>query len=116
MDELDIIFDGKPDFSYIIELTESGKIFLDNFRPIITEEMGSERLSAMISLFEKLDRYSSFKLELLATLFYFYEIEHRDFDTLKEVVKNIKPKFRHQDISAMARIMQIFIRKYPANK
>ncbi|MBU7016503.1 MAG: hypothetical protein HXS44_03265 [Theionarchaea archaeon] len=116
MGELDIIFESKPDSSYIIELTESGKIFLNNFRPMITEEMGSERLSEMIGLFEKLDRHNSFRLELLATLFYFYEVEHRDFDTLKEVVKIIKPKFIDKDIREMARFMQIFIKKYSTNK
>ena len=116
MDELNILSEDKPDFSYVFELTENGKTFLTYCETDIVEEMGSETLNKMVELFRDLSHFNPSELEILATLFYFYEIEHRDFDLLKDVVKQMKPKFNHQKISTMAKKMQLFIEKYSVNQ
>ena len=116
MNELDLLSEESRDSSYVIKLTRSGKAFLEHFKHGITKEMGNDKLNKMEDLLKKLSQYEPWKLEILATLFYFYEIEHRDFETLKKVVRRVKPKFKDQEIDSMAKVAQSFLEKYTADQ
>lgn len=101
MKELKILTENMLDSSYTIKLTENGKTFLENFRANIVQKMGRETLEKMEKLLEELSSYNPWKLELIATLFYFYHVGYRDFNELQNVVRRVKPKFSSEEIRTM---------------
>ncbi len=115
MEELSILNERQPP-PYIIELTETGKSFLEYFKNNIIKEMGTEQFPKMIDLFRYLSHYRPWQLEILATLFYFHRVENRGPDLLKDVVGKIKPKFSSQEIDVMAKKMTLCIRKFSADQ
>lgn len=112
MKELHIVEERELDSSYRIQMTESGKEFLDYFRGKIEGDVGTEILNRMHTLFGELNRYDPWKLEILATLFYFYHVGYHDFDELHSVVKKVKPRFSCDNISMMVKDVQTFIEKF----
>ncbi|MGD2246860.1 MAG: hypothetical protein PVF58_00525 [Candidatus Methanofastidiosia archaeon] len=112
MDELNILDETKPDYSYQIKLTETGKKFLIDSESTISDETGTEIFNNMKALLKDLNKLNAWQLEILATLFYFNEIEQRDIETLKKATKKIKPKFDDKDVDIMAKKMQELIEKY----
>jgi len=51
-------------------------------------------------------------LEIISTLFYFYQIGYTDFDQLQQRVKRVKPKFSPKQISDMMKEVQTFIEEF----
>lgn len=112
MKELDLLDERSLDSSYIIKLTENGKEFLSYFQTNIEKDIGTEELNKMKILFKELSNYEPWKLEIIATLFYFYQTGYNDFDELQDAVKRAKPKFSSKQISTMMKKVRGFIDKF----
>ena len=112
MKELDILHERELDSSYIITLTENGKEFLKYFQSNIEKEMGTENFDRMKTLFKKLNGYSPWGLEIMATLLYVYQIGYDNFDELQKPVKRMKPKFSSTEINTMMKEVQTIIEKF----
>ena len=112
MKELNLLDERELDSSCTIELTENGKALLDYFLNNITKEVGNENVNRMKNLFRVLSKYDPWKLEIVATLFYFYHIGYCDMNELRKAVKRAKPKFSPDEIDNMTRDVQSFIEKY----
>jgi hypothetical protein len=112
MTEFDILDESKSDFSYSIELTNEGKAFLNDFRPTLVDKVGEKRYEKMKDLFSTLNRHDFRRLELLATLLFFCEIEGGDLDAVKKTVRIIKPKFSGDEIERMAINMKELIQEH----
>jgi len=116
MKELDLLDERSLDSSYIIKLTENGKEFLDYFQTDIEGDIGTEKLNKMKILFKELSRYDPWELEIIATLFYFYQTGYNDFDELQDAVRKAKPKFSSKQISTMMEKVREFIDKFSVQK
>lgn len=112
MKELNILHERELDSFYIITLTENGKEFLDYFQSNIERDIETEKFDRMKILFKKLNFYTSGDLEIIATLFYFYQIGYDDFDELQKAVKRVKPRFSSSQITTMMEEVQPIIEKF----
>lgn len=112
MKELDLLDERKLDSFYNIKITKNGKDLLNYFQTNIEKEMGIEKLNKMRTLFKELGYYDPWQLEILATLFYFYQIGYSDFNELQRIVRRVKPKFSSRQISTMTEKVRIFIEKF----
>ena len=112
MKELNLLDERKLDSSYIIKLTNNGKALLEYFLNNITKEVGNDNVKRMKDLFGELSKYDPWKLEIVATLFYFYHIGYFDMNELRKAVKRAKPKFSPNEIDNMTEDVQLFIDKY----
>lgn len=120
MKELDLLDERKLDSSYSIKITKNGKDLLNyfqtniekDFQTNIEKEMGIEKLNKMRTLFKELGYYDPWQLEILATLFYFYQIGYSDFNELQRIVRKVKPKFSSRQISTMTEKVRMFIEKF----
>jgi uncharacterized protein YwgA len=116
MKELNILHEHKLDSSYHIRITQNGKEFLNYFQSTIENDVGTEKLNKMKTLFKELHCYNPWELEMLATLFYFYQIGHNDFNELQEVVGRVKPKFSSSQISTMMNNVQALIENFAVDQ
>ncbi|KYK32444.1 MAG: hypothetical protein HXS48_14105 [Theionarchaea archaeon] len=112
MKELDLLDERKLDSSYSIKITKNGKDLLNYFQTNIEKEMGIEKLNKMRTLFKELGYFDPWQLEILATLFYFYQIGYSDFNELQRIVRKVKPKFSPKQISTMTEKVRMFIEKF----
>lgn len=112
MKELSLLDEHSLDSSYVIKLTENGKEFLNYFQSNIEEDVGTEELTRMRALLKELSYYEPWELEIIATLFYFYQIGYTDFKELQEAVKRAKPKFSSKQINTMMKKVREFIDKF----
>ncbi|MBU7046926.1 MAG: hypothetical protein HXS54_10885 [Theionarchaea archaeon] len=112
MKELDLLRERELDSSYIITLTENGKTFLKYFQDNVARESGNEKFEKMRNLFKELSIYTLWELEIIATLFYFYQTGYNNLDQLQDVVRGVKPKFSSQDIRTMGDKFLAFIEEY----
>ena len=112
MKERDIVTEREMDNYYTIKLTKNGKEFLKRFQKNVKEDLGTEKFNKMKNLFRKLSFYEPWKLEIISTLFYFYQIGYTDFDQLQQRVKRVKPKFDFKQISDMMKEVQTFIKEF----
>lgn len=112
MKEMNIVIEREMDNYYIIKLTEDGEKFLEHFQENIKEDIGVEKFNKMKNLFRKLSFFEPWKLEIISTLFYFYQIGYTDFDHLQQKVRKAKPKFSPAQISDMLKEVRTFIEEF----
>ncbi|MBU7031211.1 MAG: hypothetical protein HXS53_01655 [Theionarchaea archaeon] len=112
MGELFLLLEDKRDLSYLIELTDRGNSFSENFKNEIISMIGKKEFIQFENLIMKLNNLKAWQLEILATLFYFREVEQRDYKLLEDVVAKIKPRFNPEKIHEMALIMKDLIQKF----
>jgi uncharacterized protein YwgA len=112
MKEMDIVIESEMGNHYLITLTEDGERFLEHFQENIKEDIGVEKFNKMKNFFKKLSSYEPWKLEIISTLLYFYQIGYTDFDYLQQKVRTAKPKFSPDEVSNMMKEVRTFIEEF----